>query len=98
MSFAGKWNVTLDTPLGKQSAVWDIRQAGGGWTGTMQAKTGASELKNMKVQGDTLAFETSVKSPLGSINAIVNCSLQADAVSGICKTSYGNMRFSGVRA
>ena len=31
MSVAGKWNISMDTPIGTQKFTWDLQEAGGGW-------------------------------------------------------------------
>lgn len=98
MSVEGKWSITMNTPIGRQDFVWDIRQAAGGWTGSMIAKSGTSELTDVKVAGDTVSFATTVKSPMGTIHVTFSGAVAEDTVSGICKTTFGDNAFSGVRA
>lgn len=99
MSIDGKWNVSMDTPLGRQSFVWELRQAAGVWSGTMtNAKTGASTLTNIQVEGDAVSFATSVSSPMGAIHATFRAAVAGDTVKGTCKTKFGDMAFAGVRA
>ena len=98
MSVDGKWNITMDTPIGRQEFVWDISQSAGVWAGTMIAKSGTSALTDVKVNGDSLSFATSVKSPMGTINVTFSGAVSADKVSGTCKTPFGDSAFSGVRA
>jgi hypothetical protein len=37
MSVAGKWQISMDTPIGTQKFTWDLQQAGAAWKGTMSA-------------------------------------------------------------
>ncbi|MGH8175191.1 MAG: hypothetical protein ACREV5_02875 [Steroidobacter sp.] len=97
MSVAGKWNVTMDTPIGTQKFEWDLQQAGDGWTGIMNGQAGKSDLSGIKVEGDAVGFETRVSSPMGAINLTFNGSVSGDQISGTCKTIYGNTQFTGQR-
>ena len=99
MSVEGQWNVTMDTPLGKQQFNLTFKQAAGVWSGTMAGgRTGTSELSAVKVEGDSVSFETNVNSPMGSVKLSMSGNVSGDALSGVCKTSFGNANFSGVRA
>jgi hypothetical protein len=99
MSVEGQWNVTMDTPLGKQQFTLSFTQAAGAWSGTMVGgRTGTSELTAIKVEGPAVSFETNVNSPMGSIKLSVSGNLTGDALNGVCKTSFGDANFTGVRA
>jgi hypothetical protein len=45
-----------------------------------------------------VSFATSVSSPMGSIHATFSGAVAGDIVKGTCKTKFGDMAFSGVRA
>jgi hypothetical protein len=98
MSVAGKWNVSMDTPIGTQKFVWELQEAGGGWVGTMDAQTGRAELTQIKVNGDDVAFETRINSPMGAIHLTFQGVVSGDQISGACKTTFGNSQFTGSRA
>ncbi|HEY4367311.1 MAG TPA: hypothetical protein VGN07_08770 [Steroidobacteraceae bacterium] len=98
MSIAGKWNVTMDTPIGTQQFTWDLQESAGAWTGTMNSQGGLSQLSGVKVEGDKLSFDTKVKSPMGSVNLAFSGAVSGAKVSGICKTMFGDIAFAGVRA
>ena len=98
MSIAGKWNVTMDTPIGTQKFSWDLQENGGAWTGTMNSQGGPSQLAGVKVEGDKLSFDTTVNSPMGSVNLAFNGAVSGANVTGVCKTMFGDIAFSGVRA
>jgi hypothetical protein len=98
MSAAGKWQVTMETPIGTQKFTWDLQQSGGGWTGTMNSQAGAAELKSVRVDGAQVAFESKVGTPMGQINVAFSGTVTGDRISGSCKTVYGDMPFSAQRA
>lgn len=98
MSVAGQWQLSMDTPIGKQNFTWDLQQSGTGWTGTMHGQAGPSELKDISVSGDSVAFNTLVNSPMGSIKLGFSGAVAGDQISGTCKTMFGDIKFAGQRA
>lgn len=98
MSVAGKWNVTMDTPIGTQKFSWDLKSAGGDWTGTMEAANGRAELKDIKVNGDAVAFEADVSTPMGAVHVAFDGAASGDRITGTGKTMFGNFQFTGSRA
>ncbi len=98
MSAAGKWNVHMDTPLGAQNFVWSLQQTGQGWTGVMDAQSGRSELKNVKIDDDRIGFDARVGTPMGALDVTFTGEVQGDRISGSCRTAFGSYQFSGQRA
>lgn len=98
MSVAGKWNLTMDTPIGTQKFSWNLLESGGAWSGTMDSPGGLSQLSGVKVEGDKLSLDTAVQSPMGTVNLAFSGAVAGDSVSGVCKTMFGDLAFSGVRA
>jgi hypothetical protein len=99
MSIEGSWNVKMDTPMGTQQFTLSFSQSAGAWNGTLiNERTGNSELSGLKVDGDTVSFDTKVNSPMGSLKVTMNATVQGDAITGVCKTMLGNANFAGQRA
>ncbi len=98
MSAAGKWNISMDTPIGKQQFTWDVREGQNGWEGALQGPTGGAELKNVRVDGEQVQCESRVSGPMGPINLAFTGNITGDEISGTCKTAFGNAPFSGRRA
>jgi hypothetical protein len=97
MSVAGKWNISMDTPIGTQKFTWDIQPAGSGWKGSMVSMGGPSELTDIRSEGSTLACATKVNSPMGMLDLAFNGSVSGDQITGTCKTLFGDQKFSGQR-
>jgi hypothetical protein len=97
MSVAGKWKVTMDTPIGRQQFTWAIAESAGAWTGTMDAQSGRSDLSGIKVDGDKIAFDTTVQSPMGSIQLGFSGAVEGSKISGTCRTMFGDSPFAGER-
>jgi hypothetical protein len=97
MSVAGKWQISMDTPIGTQKFTWDLQQAGTGWKGTLNAPTGASDLSNVQVTGSNVGCNARVSTPLGAVDVTFEGAVTGDKIGGTCKTQYGNFQFSGQR-
>ncbi len=50
MAVDGKWEITINSPLGAQKATLDLTASGGALTGTQQAAQGSGPLENGKVE------------------------------------------------
>jgi len=98
MSVAGKWQISMDTPIGTQKFTWDLQQAGTAWKGTMNAPTGSSDLSNVQVSGSNVGCNARVSTPMGSIDVTFEGAVTGDKIGGTCRTQFGNFQFSGERA
>jgi hypothetical protein len=98
MSVAGKWQISMDTPIGTQKFTWDLQQAGEAWKGTMTAPNGSSELGNVQVAGANVGCKANVSTPLGQVDVTFEGAVTGDKIGGTCRTQFGNFQFSGERA
>ncbi|HEV8332142.1 MAG TPA: hypothetical protein VGQ22_12030 [Steroidobacteraceae bacterium] len=98
MSVAGKWQISMDTPIGTQKFTWDLQPAGAAWKGTMNASNGASELSNLQVSGSNVGCSAKVSTPLGQVDVTFEGAVTGDKIGGTCRTQFGNFQFSGDRA
>ena len=98
MSVAGKWQISMDTPIGTQKFTWDLQEAGGAWKGTMSAANGSSELGNVQVSGSSVGCNARVPTPLGQVDVTFEGAVTGDTIGGTCRTQFGNFQFSGARA
>jgi hypothetical protein len=64
----------------------------------MNSQAGASELKDVRVDGDQVAFQSKVSTAMGQIHVAFSGAVAGDRISGNCKTAYGDMPFSAQRA
>src|SRR5262245_29217127 len=55
----GKWEAKMTTQRGEQTLTFEFKNAGGNVTGTVTTGQGATEIKNGKLAGSNLTFETS---------------------------------------
>lgn len=97
MNVAGKWQISMDTPIGTQKFTWDLQAAGAGWKGTMDAPTGSAELSNVQISGANVGCNARVNTPLGMVDVTFEGAVADDKIGGTCRTQYGNFQFSGER-
>jgi hypothetical protein len=64
MSFAGTYNITINTPMGKQEGVLTLAEDGSNLTGTMSAQGDSTEIKNGSVNGDSATWDVDVTKPM----------------------------------
>jgi hypothetical protein len=55
----GKWEAKTQTQRGEQTITFEFKNAGGNVTGSVTTGQGAQEIKNGKLAGSNLTFETS---------------------------------------
>jgi hypothetical protein len=98
MSVEGKWNVTMDTPLGRLEFAWEFTKTDGDWEGRLigQGLISSSELRDIRVGDGSVSFETT-KSPMGPVDLKFEGNIAEDRLSGRCKTKFGDNDFSAVR-
>jgi hypothetical protein len=93
MSDAGKWNLTMNTPIGVQTFTAEIRPEG-----PFTSQAGVTKLEGVKVDGNSVAFSTTVTSPMGPVNLGFSGTIAGNQISGTCKTMFGDMNFTGQKA
>jgi hypothetical protein len=99
MSVEGKWNVTMDTPLGTLQFAWEFTKIDGRWEGRLigQGLVSDSRLRGIRVSDGTVSFETTTSSPLGPVDLKFEGTIVEDRLGGRCRTRFGDNDFSAVR-
>ena len=99
MAADGKWQLTINTPLGAQQSTLTISANGDSLSGTQGAASGDERpIEDGRVTGDNLSWKASITKPMPmtlEFSAIV----QGDSMSGSVKLGpFGTQSFRGVRA
>lgn len=99
MAFDGKYNVTIQTPMGAQTGVLDLSQSGDDLTGSMQAGSGESaEIKNGKVNGESATWDVDISSPM-PMTLSFDANKAGDNLSGsVTLGAFGQSTFEAVPA
>lgn len=99
MSVDGKWNLVIESPMGKQQVVFDLTEADGTLTGTM-VNTGANlttEIFDGTVDGEAVQFKA--KLPHLKMTVTFDLAAQGSQMSGKVKAGrFGGFKVTGERA
>src|SRR5262245_53487962 len=64
MKADGTWNTTMNTPMGAQAAVLDLRTEGDTLSGSMNSPQGNMDFTDGKVDGDQLTWNVAMTQPM----------------------------------
>jgi hypothetical protein len=95
MSIAGKYDITVQSPMGAQPSVLEINADG---SGTQSAQGRTQPIANGKIDGNTISWSNSITTPFPMTLEFVG-TVDGDKIAGNVKAgSFGSFPFSGKRA
>jgi hypothetical protein len=97
MSVAGKFDITVDSPIGQQEGFLDYIVDGDVLTGSASALGETAEVSDGKVDGNTFSHKIKTHTSMGKIKMQVLGTVDGDTISGEFKMTFGSMPFTGVR-
>ncbi len=98
MAIDGKWEITINSPLGAQKATLDLVTDGASLTGSQQAAQGSGPVENGKVDGNTVTWSAKISSPM-PMTLDFTGTVDGDKLSGSVKAgSFGSFPFTGSRS
>lgn len=94
MPVIGKWQLTINTPMGTQTPVLTINADG---TGSLEGSRGKQDVSELKVDGESVSYKVSL-SAMGQ-QITLNCSATAtgDSLKGRMETPMGGTDIVGTR-
>ena len=97
MAADGKWEITINSPMGAVKAKLDLKTDGNTLTGTQEAAQGSGPLENGKADGDNLSWSAKISSPM-PMTLDFTGTVAGDTLSGSVKAgSFGSFPFNGTR-
>ena len=97
MAVDGKWEITINSPMGAQKATLDLATSGNTLTGTQAAAQGSGPLENGKVDGNNLTWSAKISSPM-PMTLDFTGTVEGDKLAGSVKAgSFGSFPFTGTR-
>lgn len=99
MAADGKWQLTINTPLGAQQSVLNISTSGASLSGTQSAASGDEKpIEEGKISGDQISWKASISKPM-AMTLEFSATVQGDSMTGSVKLGmFGTQSFRGVRA
>lgn len=99
MAVNGKWNISIQSPVGDREAQLALTEGdGGALTGTMTGDMGDVPVENGKNDDGTLKWECKISSPM-PMTLEFSGAVDGDAISGSVKLGmFGESKFSGTAA
>jgi hypothetical protein len=94
---AGKWNITINTPVGDRSGVLELKTEGSVLTGSLSDAEHHAEISGGRVEGNKLSWSAALTKPM-RLNVKFSATVDADRISGSVKHPLGKSTFSGTRA
>ncbi len=97
MSADGKWEVTLQTPMGAQKVTMELATDGSTLTGQLVSIMGTVEVLDGTVEDDHLKWKAQMTSPM-PMTLEFTATVDGDAISGEAVLgAFGKAPFSGNR-
>ena len=95
MAIDGKWEVTINSPMGAQKATLDLKADGNALTGSQTAMAGTQPVTNGKIDGNNLSWSASITSPMPMTLEFTG-TVDGEKMSGSVKAgAFGSFPFSG---
>jgi hypothetical protein len=93
----GKWNITVNSPMGAQKSTFDLKAEGNVLSGAGIDPQGSTPIANGKVDGDSVSWDFSVKVPMPMTLSFAG-KIEGNKISGNVKAgAFGSFAFSGER-
>jgi hypothetical protein len=93
----GRWNCSVETPMGAQEFVLEVKSEGDRFTGAATGELGGREIEDGEVSGDTLHWTMAIAKPM-PLTLTCEGRVIGDAIEGAMKAGvFGSFVFSGDR-
>lgn len=94
----GSWDTVTRSPMGDQQATLTIASDGDSFTGTYSGAMGSTDIKNGKVDGDTLSWSLDITVPM-PMTLTCQATVDGDAMNGtVTAGAFGSFPMSGTRS
>lgn len=99
MAVDGKWNLTINTPMGTQTPTLTLKNEGGKLSGSLDGAQGRADIKEGSAEGDNATFKLDINGPAGQIELTFKGAVDGDAIQGDVELgAFGSAKFTGKRA
>jgi hypothetical protein len=99
MAVDGKWNITMNTPMGSRDTTVEFKTDGAALAGSWVGMAGPQDFSGGKVDGDNVEWKVDMNGPMGAMTLAFKGKVEGDNLSGDVQFgSFGSGTFSGKRA
>ena len=92
----GKWQITINTPMGEKSGVLELQVSGKTLTGSLSDADHHVAISNGKIEGNKLSWHAKITKPM-HLNFKFTAIVDEDRISGAARHLLGSATFSGTR-
>lgn len=97
MADLGKWEISIQSPMGERKSILTLNEDDGVLTGTMSSDGDEGPIENGKMEGQTVSWSMNVDKPM-PITLGFSGELDGDKIEGECKFGmFGQGPFSAVK-
>ena len=94
----GKWNCTVDSPMGEQEFVLTVVGDGDRFSGSAEGSIGSKDISEGIVDGNELAWSMQISNPM-PITLACKATVNGDTLEGKVKAGiFGTFSVKGTRA
>jgi hypothetical protein len=93
----GKWNITINTPMGERQGVLELHVEGKTLTGSLSDGEHHVAISDGKVDGSDLQWQAKITKPM-RLSFKFRALVEGDRISGAARHMLGTATFSGTRA
>jgi hypothetical protein len=98
MAVDGKWNLTMETPMGERSSTLEVKTEGGALTGQQSAEGDATSIYDGTVSGTNVAWKVDISQPM-ALTLEFSGAVDGDKMTGSVKLGmFGTSAFRAARA
>jgi hypothetical protein len=92
----GKWNITINTPMGERSGVLELLVSGQTLTGSLSDAEHLVAITDGKIEGNRLSWQAKITKPM-RLTFKFTATVDENRISGSARHMLGTATFSGTR-
>jgi hypothetical protein len=93
----GKWNITIDTPMGERTGVLELHVQGSTVTGSLSDGEHHVAISDGTIDGNKLKWQAKITKPM-RLSFKFTAVVEGDRISGSARHMLGTAAFKGSRA
>ena len=93
----GKWNCTVESPMGAQDFVLTVNSNGDSFTGSAEGEIGSKQIPEGSVDGNVLSWTMQISKPM-PVTLTCRATVTGDSLEGKVKAGiFGSFPITGTR-